>query len=60
MHVKASDPNAYYSCDDNLPLVEKAVTSDQGVGHRQGQSLNYSVENVSREATSNSEGKYYY
>ncbi|PQQ15929.1 phosphatidylinositol/phosphatidylcholine transfer protein SFH13 isoform X1 [Prunus yedoensis var. nudiflora] len=53
---EASDPNAYYSCDDNLPLVEKAVTSDQGVGLRQGQSLNHSMENVSREATSNSEG----
>ncbi|VVA18858.1 PREDICTED: phosphatidylinositol/phosphatidylcholine transfer [Prunus dulcis] len=56
LNEEASDPNAYYSCDDNLPLVEKAVTSDQGVGHRQGQSLNHSMENVSREATSNSEG----
>ncbi|BFG33644.1 hypothetical protein CerSpe_199180 [Prunus speciosa] len=53
---EASDPIAYYSCDDNLPLVEKAVTSDQGVGLCQGQSLNHSMENVSREATSNSEG----
>ncbi|BFG35154.1 hypothetical protein CerSpe_214280 [Prunus speciosa] len=55
VNEEGSDPNAYYSCDDNLPLVEKAVTSDQGVGLRQGQSLNHSMENVSREAISNSE-----
>ncbi|KAM1552912.1 hypothetical protein ACFX1Z_005849 [Malus domestica] len=45
---EASDPNAYYSCDD-LPLVEKAGTSDQGVRR-------YQDHNVSLEATSNSEG----
>ncbi|XVE50956.1 hypothetical protein DITRI_Ditri01bG0204200 [Diplodiscus trichospermus] len=28
--VRISDPNAYYSCDDSLPLVEKTVESDQG------------------------------
>ncbi|KAG8661467.1 hypothetical protein MANES_01G006200v8 [Manihot esculenta] len=36
--VKASDPNAYYSCDENFPLVEKAVRSNQGVGHSEDQS----------------------
>ncbi|KAM1115058.1 hypothetical protein TB2_038182 [Malus domestica] len=45
---EASDPNAYYSCDD-LPLVEKAGTSDQGVRRHQDH-------NISLEATSNSEG----
>ena len=42
------DPNAYYSCDD-LPLVEKVGTSDQGVRCHQDH-------NVSLKATSNSEG----
>jgi hypothetical protein len=33
MQVKASDPLAYYSCDDNFSLVEKPVRSDQVEGH---------------------------
>ncbi|XP_021287707.1 phosphatidylinositol/phosphatidylcholine transfer protein SFH13 isoform X2 [Herrania umbratica] len=28
--VRISDPNAYYSCDDSFPLVEKTIESDQG------------------------------
>ncbi|XWS51656.1 hypothetical protein CRYUN_Cryun11dG0002400 [Craigia yunnanensis] len=27
--MKVSDPNAYYSCDDSFPLVEKTIESDQ-------------------------------
>ncbi|KAM1393069.1 hypothetical protein EV1_028746 [Malus domestica] len=45
---EALDPNAFYSSDD-LPRVEKARTSDQGVQCHQDQ-------NVSCEATLNSEG----
>ncbi|XWS09570.1 hypothetical protein CRYUN_Cryun39dG0001600 [Craigia yunnanensis] len=29
--VRVSDPNAYYSCDDSFPLVEKTIESDQGL-----------------------------
>ncbi|XP_007020322.2 PREDICTED: phosphatidylinositol/phosphatidylcholine transfer protein SFH13 [Theobroma cacao] len=28
--MRVSDPNAYYSCDDSFPLVEKTIESDQG------------------------------
>ncbi|KAG6690115.1 hypothetical protein I3843_11G204600 [Carya illinoinensis] len=31
--VKAADPIAYYSCDDNFSLAEKAVRSHEGEGH---------------------------
>lgn len=41
MQVKASDPNAYFSCDDHFPTVEKAFICD-GVGHSQDHSLNNS------------------
>uniref|UniRef100_A0A2N9J9W0 CRAL-TRIO domain-containing protein n=1 Tax=Fagus sylvatica TaxID=28930 RepID=A0A2N9J9W0_FAGSY len=38
--VKASDTNAYYSCDDKFSLVDKAVRSDHGEGHSEDQLLN--------------------
>lgn len=31
MQVRVSDPNAYYSCDDSFPLVEKTIESDRGL-----------------------------
>ncbi|KAF2292088.1 hypothetical protein GH714_009438 [Hevea brasiliensis] len=37
--VRASDPNTYYSCDENFPRVEKAVQSNLRVGHSEDQSL---------------------
>lgn len=40
MQVKASDTNAYYSCDDKFSLVDKAVRSDHGEGHSEDQLLN--------------------
>lgn len=58
MQVRASDPSAYFSCDDHFPLVEKANGNDEGVGHFQDQSLNItrdSIRNISHEALS-SEG----
>lgn len=33
MQAKAADPIAYYSCDDNFSLAEKAVRSHEGEGH---------------------------
>ncbi|PON88881.1 CRAL-TRIO lipid binding domain containing protein [Trema orientale] len=44
--VRASDPNAYFSCDDHFPLVEKANGNDEGVGYLQDQSLNVNLDNV--------------
>ncbi|KAF5479131.1 hypothetical protein F2P56_005630, partial [Juglans regia] len=35
--VKAADPIAYYSCDDNFSLAEKAVRSHEGEGHSEDQ-----------------------
>ncbi|XVF70981.1 hypothetical protein PTKIN_Ptkin11bG0205700 [Pterospermum kingtungense] len=29
--VRISDPNAYYSCDDNFPLADKTIYSHQGL-----------------------------
>ncbi|KAG8655033.1 phosphatidylinositol/phosphatidylcholine transfer protein SFH13 isoform X1 [Manihot esculenta] len=37
--VRASDPNAYYSSDENFPLVEKAVQSNLGAEHPQDRFL---------------------
>ncbi|EEF30632.1 transporter, putative [Ricinus communis] len=37
--VRASDPSAYYSCDDTFPVVEKARLSNLGVGHSGNLSL---------------------
>ncbi|PON47204.1 CRAL-TRIO lipid binding domain containing protein [Parasponia andersonii] len=44
--VRASDPNAYFSCDDHFPLVEQANGNDEGLGHLQDQSLNVNIDNV--------------
>lgn len=55
--VRASDPNAYYSCDDNFPLVEKTAQSNLGVGHSEDQSLKTNdLGNFPSEMTSNVEG----
>ncbi|MBA0752099.1 hypothetical protein Gogos_000968, partial [Gossypium gossypioides] len=29
--VRVSDPNAYYSCNDGFPMIEKTIKSDQGL-----------------------------
>ncbi|XVF03535.1 hypothetical protein REPUB_Repub05bG0002500 [Reevesia pubescens] len=29
--VRLSDPNAYYSCEDSFPLVDKTIESEQGL-----------------------------
>ncbi|XP_059442354.1 phosphatidylinositol/phosphatidylcholine transfer protein SFH13-like [Corylus avellana] len=55
--VKASDPIAYYSCDDNFSLVEKAVRSDQVEGHSEDRPLRIDeMDNAPREGTSSLEG----
>ncbi|KAF3453239.1 hypothetical protein FNV43_RR03679 [Rhamnella rubrinervis] len=38
--VKALDSNAYFSCNDHFPIVEKAFRCDDGVSHFQDHSLN--------------------
>lgn len=40
MQAKTSDPNAYYSCDDQFSLVEKAIDCDQQVEHSHDDALN--------------------
>lgn len=57
MQVKASDPIAYYSCDDNFSLVEKAVRSDQVEGHSEDRPLRIDeTDNAPCEGTSSLEG----
>ncbi|GAV74764.1 CRAL_TRIO domain-containing protein/CRAL_TRIO_N domain-containing protein, partial [Cephalotus follicularis] len=52
--ARATDPNAYYSCDDSFE--EKAVKSDQGVGHSFDQLHKIdNMGNILSQATSNSE-----
>ncbi|XP_065863032.1 phosphatidylinositol/phosphatidylcholine transfer protein SFH13 [Euphorbia lathyris] len=56
--VRASDPNAYYSCEDSFPLVEKAIQSKPGVGHsEEDQSIETNnLRNFPSEVTSYLEG----
>ena len=57
MQVKASDPIAYYSCDDNFSLVEKPVRSDQVEGHSGDRPLRIDeTGNAPCEGTSSLEG----
>uniref|UniRef100_A0A6P6FN06 phosphatidylinositol/phosphatidylcholine transfer protein SFH13 isoform X1 n=1 Tax=Ziziphus jujuba TaxID=326968 RepID=A0A6P6FN06_ZIZJJ len=37
--VGTTDPNAYFSCDDHFPIVEKAVSNDQELHNFQDQSI---------------------
>lgn len=39
MQVGTTDPNAYFSCDDHFPIVEKAVSNDQELHNFQDQSI---------------------
>ncbi|KDP36319.1 hypothetical protein JCGZ_09534 [Jatropha curcas] len=55
--VRATDPNAYYSCDDSFPLVEKTTQSNLGVEHSDNQLLNTSdLTSFPDQTTSNLEG----
>ncbi|KAL5803732.1 hypothetical protein ACOSQ3_030532 [Xanthoceras sorbifolium] len=57
VHEEVRDPNAYYSCEDNFTLVDKAVKCDQGVGHSHDQLMKFNdVGAISSEATTISEG----
>ncbi|KAK2639971.1 hypothetical protein Ddye_027766 [Dipteronia dyeriana] len=57
VHEEVRDPNAYYSCEDNFTLVDKAVKSDQGVGRSQNQLMKPNdVGANSRETIAISEG----
>ncbi|XP_039027959.1 phosphatidylinositol/phosphatidylcholine transfer protein SFH13-like [Hibiscus syriacus] len=56
--VRVSDPNAYYSCDDGFPVIEKTIGSTQGLTYSPYQLPNSSnVDSQSHErASSRSEG----
>lgn len=54
---RVSDPNSYYSCDDNFILVEKTVLSNLGARHADDESHKANdLRNIPCAVTSNLEG----